>query len=95
MNFELNRATTQALKTRAHKLKPVVLIGKDGLTDALHAAVDAALNTHELIKVKLLQSVDMDKNEAAAQLSARAGAALIQRVGKTVVLYRPRPEEDE
>jgi len=48
------------LKGRGHKLKPVVLVGKEALTDKVMGAVDAALTTHELIKVKLLQACTLD-----------------------------------
>jgi RNA-binding protein len=82
-----------ALKARAHALEPVVQIGQAGLTDAVAQSIDVALTAHELIKVKIADP-DRDARAAAADaVCARTGAALVQRVGKVVVLWRPRPLE--
>ncbi len=85
----------RSLRRLGHKLKPVVLVGKDALSERVVAAIDDALTSHELIKVKLLQSCTLDKDEAAATMAARTQAELIQRIGRTALLYRQRPEEDE
>lgn len=85
----------KAFRARGHHLKPVVLVGKEQLSPAVVGAIDAALTTHELIKVKLLDSCTVEKNDAARLMSVQTGAALIQRIGRTVLLYRPRPDEDE
>ena len=90
---ELSRKEIQALRGRGHKLKPVVLVGHEGLTDAVYKAADAALLRHELIKVKLLQNCPEDKDDAAVALSKKLKAALVQRVGRTSLLWRERPEE--
>jgi RNA-binding protein len=81
------------LRARGHHLKPVVLIGKDGITDSILSAVDSALTAHELVKVKLLSACLLDKDEAAAQLSTSTRSTLIQRVGRTSLLWRKRPEK--
>lgn len=82
-----------ALKARAHPLEPVVRIGLAGLSDSVVAQIDGALDAHELIKVK----VGDGEREARAALGdaicARTGAALVQRVGKVIVLWRPRPAD--
>lgn len=81
------------LKGRAHALEPVVQVGNAGVTDALVAEVDRTLTAHELIKVRV-GGDDRDAREAAGDdLAARTDAAVVQRVGKIVVLWRPRPEE--
>jgi RNA-binding protein len=81
------------LKARAHALEPVVRLGHAGLSDAAVAQVDGALDAHELIKVKIGEG-DRDARAALAdQLCARTGAALVQRVGRVLVLWRPRPGE--
>ena len=90
---ELSRKEIQALRGRGHKLKPVVLVGHEGLTDAVYKAADAALLRHELIKVKLLQNCAEDKDDAAIALSKKLKAVLVQRVGRTTLLWRERPEE--
>jgi RNA-binding protein len=83
------------LKARAHALEPRVQIGHGGLTDKVAAEIDRALKAHELIKVKIL---DGDRDQRAAigeQLCERADAALVQRVGKVLVIWRPKPEESK
>ncbi len=84
----------KAFRAQGHTLQPVVLVGKDNLTEGVLAAVDTALTAHELIKVKLLQSASVDKDDAANKLCDATGAELIQRVGRVALLYRPRPEHD-
>ena len=81
------------LKARAHALEPIVQIGHSGIQDSVVAAVDTALTAHELIKVKINDAERDERKLIAEELSSRAHAAIVQRVGKIVVLYRPRPEE--
>ena len=83
------------LRSLAHPLKPVVQLGGSGITDGVIEAIDVALAEHELIKVKIGQSYEGDKREAASTLAQRTEADLTQLIGKTVVLYRPRPKSDE
>lgn len=78
------------LRGLAHALSPVVLVGQEGLTDGVVAAVDAALADHELVKVRLRQPED--KKGMAADLARRTSAALCGLVGHMVILYRPDPE---
>ncbi len=81
------------LKARAHALEPTVRVGHSGLSDAVAAEIDRALTAHELIKVKLGVD-DRDTRAALADaICARTGAASVQRVGKIVVLWRPRPAD--
>ena len=85
----LTGAQRQRLRGLAHALEPVVLVGQAGVTDAVIVAVDAALTTHELIKVRLREPED--KRAAAAELAERSGAAPCGLIGHTVILYRPHP----
>lgn len=80
----------KSLRGLAHRLEPVVLVGREGVTDAVVRAVDEALLTHELIKVRLHEPED--KRGDARALADGAGAALCGLVGHTVILYRPHPE---
>jgi RNA-binding protein len=83
------------LKARAHALEPVVRVGHAGLTDAAVASIDRALEAHELIKVRLGDGDREERAEAGSAIAARTGAALVQRVGRVLVLWRPRPVEHE
>jgi len=81
------------LKARAHALEPVVQMGNAGLSDALVAEIDRALTAHSLIKVKL-GGADRDERAALGDaICARTDAAEVQRVGKVIVLWRPKPED--
>lgn len=83
----------QQLKAKAHKLKPVILIGNKGLTDAVNKEIDKALNDHELIKIRI-QTTDRDlRRELFAQLGEANQAELVQMIGSIGVFYRKRAEE--
>ena len=73
-------------------LDPAVFLGKNALTDSVVAEVRTALAANELIKVRLLDSVDGDRKEVARQLAERVGAELVQVLGRTVLLYVPNDE---
>lgn len=82
------------LKARAHALEPVVRVGHAGLTDAAVASIDRALEAHELIKVRLGEGDREARADVSAAITARTGAAVVQRVGRVLVLWRPRPVDD-
>lgn len=81
------------LRGLGHALDPTVHMGKEGITDGLIGALDAALGTHELIKVRLAKSVDLPREEVAALMAEGSGAEAVQVLGLTILLYRPHPEE--
>lgn len=82
------------LRRLAHPLKPVVLVGGDGVTDAVVRSVRDAFNTRELLKVKALESAPTPIREIADQIAAALeGAQTVQTIGRTAVLYRPDPDE--
>ncbi len=81
------------LRGLGHALQPVVQLGKGGLSPALVEAVDRALADHELIKVKLLDTFELDRHDAATQLAGKTRSEVAQVLGKTILLYRPDPDE--
>ena len=88
----LTAAERKALKARAHKLEPVVMIGGKGLTEELVKEVDNALKAHELIKVRA-PGVERDaRDETLKLLCERTGAQAVQIIGKDFVMYRKRDE---
>ena len=77
-------------RAQAHHLDPVVMIGSDGATPAVKREIDAALNAHGLIKIRVAGD-DRPQREALYQaLSDELGAAPIQHIGKLLVLWRPK-----
>ncbi len=84
------------LRSLAHHLKPVLFVGKEGITDAAVRSLEEALNTRELLKVKVLEGSPMDVREAGNALAERVDdAVLVQTIGRVAVIYRPDPEEPE
>lgn len=77
------------LRALGHNLKPVVLIGKKELDDSLIAETNSSLDHHELIKIKLLESCLISKQDAAKYLADACSAEIAQILGKTILLYRP------
>jgi len=78
------------LRGLAHSRRPLVSVGEAGISEAVVAAVEAALADHELVKVRLHEPED--KKAAARELALRSGAELCGLVGHTVILYRRHPE---
>jgi RNA-binding protein len=82
----------RALRADAHHLDPVVLVGGDGLTDAVVREVDAALTAHGLIKVRVFADERPVREEVLDALTQRLSAAPVQHIGKLLVLWRPVPD---
>lgn len=79
------------LKARAHALEPIVHVGHHGVTATVVAEVDRALTAHELIKVRVGGTDREAREQLGDELCERTDAAAVQRVGKIIVLWRPRP----
>lgn len=80
------------LRGLGHHLQPVVMVGKEEVSEALLASLEEALETHELIKVRLQEGCLTDRREVADAMSQKTGAAVVQVLGRTILLYR-RGEE--
>jgi RNA-binding protein len=81
------------LRALAHPLKPVVQIGHGGLTDAVLTAIDGALQTHELIKIKITGTDEASAADLAPEIEARTRSSVAQVIGKTLVVYRGRKKD--
>jgi RNA-binding protein len=89
----LTAAQTRFLRGQAHELRAMLQVGGKGITEALVAEVDGALEQHELIKVKVAGAEREDRDAMIGDLAGRTGAALVQRIGHTAVLYRPSSDK--
>jgi RNA-binding protein len=78
----------KSLKAQAHHLKPVVLLGAKGLTEAVVAETNVALLAHELIKVKINGAEKEDRIIIANDLCQQLSAELVQLIGNTAIIYR-------
>jgi RNA-binding protein len=83
----MDAASKKTLKAKAHALKPVVMIGQAGLTAAVLAEIEIALNCHELIKVKIRAEKD-ERNVIGEEICKTTHAELIQMIGQILVIFR-------
>lgn len=91
--MSLNKKQIQHLKGVAHPLKPVVLLGNNGLTEAVVAEIDYALNHHELIKVKIPTDDRETKALIVDAICRETNATKVQVIGKTLVIYSESAEK--
>jgi len=92
----LSKTSIKQLRAEAHrlKLKPVVMIGQNGLTDNVHMEIDNALSHHELVKIRLPGLESGDKKTMIDTIADRHDAAVIQAIGHVAVFYRRNRESD-
>lgn len=87
--MNMSATTRQALRGKAHRLNPIILIGNKGLTEAVIQETDAALEHHELIKVKIKAERDI-RSQIKQTLCERLNAECIQAIGQVCVLFRKK-----
>lgn len=85
----LSNKQKQHLKSLAHSLKPVVLLGANGLTEGVMAEIELALAHHELIKVKVPDEDREMREQIYTTILAHSQATKVQVVGKILTLYKP------
>jgi RNA-binding protein len=84
---------TRHLRAIGHALKPIVQVGKEGITEGILAATQAALLTHELVKVKILSEAPVERHAAAQALADGTNAHLAQVLGRVALLYKRHPNK--
>jgi len=84
------------LRGLAHGLKPIVFIGRKGDTDSPLQATDAALNTHELIKIKFIDFKEKAaKEKIIGSLEQKAFCEMVGGIGHIAILYRRHPDPEK
>lgn len=91
---KLSGKQARYLRGLGHHLKPVVMIGKEEINDAVVAATEEALSAHELIKIKLQEGCLSDRKEVAEELAETTNSAIAQILGHTILLYREGDEPE-
>ena len=91
---ELTSTQCKHLRGVAHSLKPVVVVGKAGLSDSLFTEANRTLDDHELIKVKLQGCDRRERRTVSAQLVDRLSASLVGLIGNVVILYRRQSDPE-
>jgi RNA-binding protein len=80
------------LRGLAHKLRPVIQVGKNGITPDLIRAVDDALDIHELIKVKFVDFKE-EKKELSGSIADQTSSEAVGLIGNVAIFYRQNPVE--
>ena len=90
----LNSAQRKYLRGVAHPYKPLVQIGKEGLTDNVLGAIDQAIAVHELIKVKMAAE-RVEREQLVPVIEERLGCECVGAIGGIAILYRPNPDPEK
>ncbi|PCI26312.1 MAG: ribosome assembly RNA-binding protein YhbY [SAR324 cluster bacterium] len=83
------------LRGLAHSMKPLLQMGKSGLTETFIQQLDSSLEHHELLKVKVIKTSEMGPKEAAKEIAAKINCHVAHVIGKTLILYRQRKKDPE
>ena len=88
----LSPSQIRSLRSQAHHLKPVVMVGQHGLKDTILDEIEIALDAHELIKVKIAADKEI-RIAIANEIIAASHAELVQHIGQMAILFRRNPEK--
>lgn len=90
--MSLTSAQRKDLKAKAHHLNPVILMGNQGLTEAVLKAIDEALTAHELIKIKVAGAEREQRQEWLTAICDQLMAEAVDTIGRILIVYRKNPE---
>lgn len=90
---KLKGSARKYLRSEAHHLKPVVMVGRNGVSEQLIGSVDAALKDHELIKVKFLDYKD-EKKEISQEIASKTKSEVVGIIGNIAIFYRQHPQPE-
>lgn len=91
--MELTSKRRAYLRKKAHDLDALVRIGKDGVTDNLIQSILDAIESRELLKVKILQNCEEEKMEIMEQLSQCKEFEIVGIIGRTIILFRENKDK--
>ena len=91
---KLSSTQRSYLRSQSHHLEPVVLIGKNGITDVTIETVNKALNARELIKIKF-REYKYEKKSFSHQLAESTESHIVGTIGHTVILFRQNPDKEK
>ncbi len=91
--MSLSNHQIRHLRSMAHSLKPVVMIGQHGLRDSVLEEIGIALDFHELIKIKISAGDRDERDQIIGNIIGKTGAELVQRIGNMVVIFRRNPKK--
>lgn len=93
--LKIDRDERIRLRAESHDLNPTVLLGQNGLTEAVVKEIEKALNSHGLVKIRIPGDDRDERAEIVQKILDDTNSARIQTIGKTVTIWRPMPKEEE
>ena len=90
----LSSSQRSYLRSQAHHLEPVVLIGKHGITDGTIESIDRVLEARELIKIKFREFKD-EKLSLSEKITELTNSQVVGVIGHTVIIFRQNPDADK
>jgi len=90
----LSSSQRSYLRSQAHHLEPVVLIGKQGITDGTIESIDRVLEARELIKIKFREFKD-EKLSLSEKITELTNSQVVGVIGHTVIIFRQNPDSDK
>ena len=90
----LSSSQRSYLRSQAHHLEPVVLIGKHGITDGTIESIDRVLEARELIKIKFREFKD-EKLSLSEKIAELTNSRVVGVIGHTVIIFRQNPDSDK
>ena len=90
--MELSGKQKRILRGLGHGLRPLVTVGKQGVTAPLIGQVEDCLLAYELLKIRVLETSPLDRKTVADRICQATGGAMAQQLGRTLLIYRPHPE---
>ena len=90
----LNSRQKKILRAKAHDLKPIVLVGKSGVTDGCVQSIEEAIESYELIKIKFLGHKD-NKKSLSETICTKTDSEIVGDIGHTIVLFRQNPDKEK
>jgi RNA-binding protein len=93
--MQMSEKQKRHLRGLGHALKPVVMMGNAGLSDAVLAELSRALDDHELVKVRVRFGDRKIRDETIARLCEKSNSVLIKRIGNIALVYRSNPEKQK
>ncbi len=83
------------LKSKAHHLKPVIILGGDGLTAGVQKEIDRALDDHELLKIRVNAEDRIERKALTDEIVKYHKADLVGSIGHIIIIYRQAPEKNK
>ena len=90
----LSSSQRSYLRSQSHHLEPVVIIGKNGITDGTFETIRRALDARELIKIKFREYKD-EKQSLSHQIAESTDSDVVGMIGHTIILFRQNPDPEK